>query len=54
MRFADRVEEEAAPQLAAAFDYSKFRHPPDHLLTLALKQGWTQSPENTMEAQNAV
>lgn len=45
LRFADRIEAAKAPQMVAAYDYTKFRQPPDALVRLARKNGWaTGSP----------
>lgn len=45
LRFADRVEQAQSPHMAAAYDYSKFRQPPEGLIRLAQKHGWaTGSP----------
>lgn len=40
LRFADRIEKSQSPQMAAAYDYTKFRQPPDGLLRLARQYGW--------------
>lgn len=55
LRFADRIEGAETPQMVAAFDYSKFNQPPEHLVRLALKNGWAAaSPDQQKETDNAV
>lgn len=55
LRFADRVERAQPPQMVAAYEYSKFRQPPEGLIRLAQKNGWvTGSPDPTsQENKNA-
>ncbi|MCW1931731.1 head maturation protease, ClpP-related [Pararhodobacter zhoushanensis] len=56
LNFCDRIEAlETGPQMVAAFDYSKFRGAPRHLLRLARENGWgTGSPNHqSTEKQNA-
>lgn len=40
LRFADRIEGTGATMTAAAFDYSKFRDPPEALVRLTKENGW--------------
>ncbi|RRH68328.1 head maturation protease, ClpP-related [Falsigemmobacter faecalis] len=40
LRFADQIEGAKAPQMIAAFDYTKFRQPPLGLVRLAQQNGW--------------
>lgn len=41
--FADRIEDDA-PEMVAAFDFTKFAHAPRHLVAAARAQGWTALP----------
>lgn len=40
LNFADELEKDGQSNAVAAFDYSKFRKPPERLLTLAKQYGW--------------
>lgn len=55
LRFADRVEETAAQQAVAAYDYTKFRQPPADLVRLARENGWAADPSviQSKEGRNA-
>lgn len=56
LRFADRIEAaDKHPQMVAAYDYTKFRQPPEGLVRLAQKHGWaTASPaDKSQEKKNA-
>lgn len=55
LRFADQIEKAKAPQVVAAYDYTKFRQPPEGLVRLAQKNGWaTGSPiPKSKEKKNA-
>jgi len=56
LNFCDEIEAlETAPQMVAAFDYSRFRAAPIDLVRLAQKNGWaTGSPDHqNTEKQNA-
>lgn len=45
LRFADRVETQPGEQAGAvACDYTKFRHAPDELVRMAVKNGWVAAP----------
>lgn len=53
LRFADRIESANAPQTVAAYDYTKFRQPPEALVRLAQKNGWaTGSPVPKSQEKN--
>ena len=50
LNFADAIvgDDTAKPVMVAAYDYRKFRAPPDHLVKMALQNGWaTVSPKSS-------
>lgn len=52
LRFADAIEEAKTSQIVAAYDYTKFRQPPEGLVRLAQKNGWaTGSPAHKNEGK---
>ena len=53
LHFADGIlsAERAAPVVAAAFDYRKFKAAPPELVALALKNGWAAEPSKPLKKE---
>ena len=52
LRFADRIEMQAAPPAMAAFDYTRFRAAPAELVQAAHKNGWAAGTPDSQTKEN--